>query len=246
MEDRVCLEGYTASLCCGSCKKERPEIKIVRNVFLNKIEITCGIHESLYFLPHKNQHESLSASKVFVFYLTMTQTRLIHHGNLCSSCIGPGPFALLSIARLLPTLRLFVAFSFTIRAKNLFPAAVFMRRAGNKSINSLKLSRSRTVGRRRVGRDGLGSRSRLGQSFFARATRSCLVSGMLDCLRIFLCISLSNLAKKSITSMLAGSLASSPICVLRVLNRRKNVSSDSLDAFLACTQSSPEVWTRWA
>ncbi len=142
MEDRVCFEGYTASLCCGSCRKERPETKMVCNVFSNKIEITCGIHESLYFLPHKNHHESLSASRILVFRLTMTRTKLIHYGNLGSSRTGPGPFALLSITRFLPSLRLFVVFSFTIRAKNLFPAAVFMRRAGNKSITLPRLSRS--------------------------------------------------------------------------------------------------------
>ncbi len=123
---RVSLEGYTASLCCGSCGKDRPETKMVCNVFSNKIVITCGIDERLYFLSHKNHHESLSASRVFLFRLTMTQTILIHRSNLCSSCIGPGPFALLSIARFLLTLRLFVAFSFTIGAKGPFPAALFI------------------------------------------------------------------------------------------------------------------------
>ena len=102
------------------------------------------------------------------------------------------------------------------------------------------------LGQIRIGRDGLGSRFRLGQSFFARATRSCFVSGMLDCLQNFCCIGSSNRAKKSITSILARLLTSFSICVLRLLNRRNNVSSDSLDAFLACTQSSHEVWTRWA
>ncbi len=112
---------------------------MVRNVFSNKIEITCGIHERLYFLTH---HESLSASRVFFFRLTMTRTRFIHRSNLCTSCIGPGPFALLSIARFLPILRLFVAFSFTIGAKDLFPAAVFIQKAGARSITSLRLERS--------------------------------------------------------------------------------------------------------
>ena len=102
------------------------------------------------------------------------------------------------------------------------------------------------VGRLRVGRDGLGSRSRLGQNFFARATRSCFVFGMLDCSRIFGCIDSSNPATKNITSILAGSLGSSPIYVLRVLNPWRNVSSHSLDAFLACTKSSYDEWTRWA
>ncbi len=142
MEDQALLEGYTASLCCGSCRKERPETKMVRKVFSNKIEITCGIHESLYFLPHKNHHESLSASRILVFCLTMTRTRLIHHGNLCSSCTWPGSFPLLRIARFLLTLRLFVAFSFKVGAKDLFPAALFMRRAGNKSIILPRLSTS--------------------------------------------------------------------------------------------------------
>ncbi len=116
---------------------------MVCNVFSNKIEITCGIDERRYYLSHKNHHESLSTSRVFLFRLTMTRTRLIHRGNLCSICIGPGPFALLSIARFLPTLRLFVAFSFTIRAKDLFPAAVFLQRARGRSITSLRLSGSR-------------------------------------------------------------------------------------------------------
>ena len=102
------------------------------------------------------------------------------------------------------------------------------------------------VGQVRFGRDGLGSQSRLSWNFFARATRSCFVSRMLDCLRIFCCIDSSNSAKKSLTSILAGLLASSPIYVLRVLNRRKNVLSDSLDAFLVGTQSNHEVLTRWA
>ena len=75
---------------------------------------------------------------------------------------------------------------------------------------------------------------------------SCFVSGMLHCLQIFHYIDLSNPAKKSINSILAGSLASSLICVLRVLNCQKNVSFDLLDAFLAFTQSSHEVLTRWA
>ncbi len=146
MEDRVSLEGYTASLCCGFERKEKPETKMVRNVFSNKIENTCGIHEGLYFLSHKNHHESLSASKVFLFRLTMTQTRLIHRSNLCSSCIEPVPFVLLSIAGFLPALRLFVAFSFIIGAKNLYPAVFFIQRAGGRSITLLKLSRSRRCG----------------------------------------------------------------------------------------------------
>ncbi len=142
MKDRVSLEGYTASLCCGFCRKEKPETKIVCNVFSNKIEITCGIHEGLYFLPHNNHHESLLASRILVLRLTITQTRLIHYSNLCSSCIGPGPFALLRIARFLPTLRLFVAFSFTIGAKDLFSAAILIRKAGDRSITLLRLSKS--------------------------------------------------------------------------------------------------------
>ncbi len=100
------------------------------------------------------------------------------------------------------------------------------------------------VGRGRVGKDASGSRSRLGRSFFARATRSCFVSGMLDCFWIFRCIGLFNPAKKSITSILAGSLASFLICVLRVLNCQKNVSSHILNAFLPYTQSNHEVLTR--
>ncbi len=85
----------------------------------------------------------MSAIRILVFCLTMIRTRLIDCGNLCSKSIRPGPFALLSIARFLRKLRLFVAFFFTIGAKNLFLAAVFIRRAGNKSITLLKLSRSR-------------------------------------------------------------------------------------------------------
>ncbi len=119
---------------------------MVRNVFLNKIKITLGIHKRLYFLSYKNHHESLLASRVFIFCLTMTRTRLIHRSNLWSSCIGPGPFALLSIAGFLPTLRLFVAFSFIIGAKDLFNAVVFIQRAGCRRITLLKLSRSRRCG----------------------------------------------------------------------------------------------------
>ncbi len=146
MEDWVSLERYTASLCYGSCRKERPETKMVSNVFLNKIEITYDIHEGLYFLSYKNHHQLLSASRVFLFRLTMTRTRLIHCSNLCSSCIGPDSFALLSIPGFLPTLRLFVVFSFTIGAKDLFPTAVFIQRAGSRSITSPRLSRSRWCG----------------------------------------------------------------------------------------------------
>ena len=142
MKNRVSFEGYTASLCGGSCMKKRPKTKMVYNVLLNKIEITCGIHKDLYFLPCKNHHESLLASKIFVFRLTMTQTRLIHFSNLCSSCIGPGFFALISIAGFLLILRLFVAFSFIIGAKDLFPTDVLMRRVGNRSIILLRLNRS--------------------------------------------------------------------------------------------------------
>ncbi len=142
MENRVCLEGYIASLYCGSCRKEKLETKMVRHVFLNKIEITYGIHEGLYFLPYKKHHESLSASRIFVFRLTMTRTRLIHCSLLCCSCIEPAFFMLLSIAGFLSTLRFFVAFSFTIGAKDLFPAPVFMRRAGDNCMTLLRLSRS--------------------------------------------------------------------------------------------------------
>ncbi len=140
MENRVSLEGYTASLCCGSCKKEKPKTKMVHNVLSNKIEITCGIHEALYFIPHKNHHESLSASRILVVRLTIIPLRLIYCCNICSSYVGPGFFTLLSIARFLPTLRFFVAFSFTIGAKDLCSSAVFMQRAGGMSINLLRLS----------------------------------------------------------------------------------------------------------
>ena len=143
MEDPVSLLEYTASLCCGSCRKQGPETITVRKVFLNKIEITRGIHKGLHFLPYKNYHESLSARKIFLLRLTITQTRLIHYSKLYSSCIEPGLFALLSIAVFLPTLRLYVV-SFTLEAKNLFPTALLMRRAGDRSINSLRLSRNRS------------------------------------------------------------------------------------------------------
>ncbi len=115
---------------------------MVRNVLSNRIEIICDIHKGLYFFHYKEQHEALLTSKIFVFRLTMTWTRLIHCKNLCPSCIRPGFFMLLSIARFLPILRLFILFSLTIGAKNLFPTAVFMQRAGNKSITLLRLSRS--------------------------------------------------------------------------------------------------------
>ncbi len=115
---------------------------MVRNVFSNKIEITCDIHEGLYFLPHKNNHESLSVSGILLFCLTMTWTRVSPRSNLCSNYIGPGLFALLSIARFLPILPFFVVFSFTIEAKTLFPAAVFIQKAGARSITSLRLERS--------------------------------------------------------------------------------------------------------
>ena len=49
------------------------------------------------------------------------------------------------------------------------------------------------IGGLRVGKDGVGSRSRLGRNFFAGATRSSFVSSMLYCLRIFCFISSSNL-----------------------------------------------------
>ena len=116
---------------------------MLRNIFSNKIEITCGIHESLYILPHKNHHESLSVSMILVFCLTMTWIRLIHYSDLCSSYIGPGLFVLLSIARFLLTFRLFVVFSFTIGAKNLFFPTVFTRWADGRSITLLRLSRMR-------------------------------------------------------------------------------------------------------
>ncbi len=134
MEDQVCLAEYIASLCFGSCRKERLETKMIRNVFSNKNEITCGIHQGLYCLAKKNHYESLSTSKINLLCLTMTQTRLIYCSNLCSSCIRSGFFALLSIAGFLPTLRLFVIFSFIIGAKDLFSTAVFMQRAGSNSI----------------------------------------------------------------------------------------------------------------
>ncbi len=142
MGDRVGLDGYTASLCGGSCRKNRLETKMVCNVFSNKIEITCSIHKGLYFMLYKNHHESLKASRILVFRLTMTWSRLIHCSNLRSSYVGPGLFALLSIAGFFLILRLFVAFSFTIGAKDLFSMAVHMRKVGDMSITLLKLSRS--------------------------------------------------------------------------------------------------------
>ncbi len=72
----------------------------------------------------------------------MTQTRLIYCSNQCSSCIGLGLIELLSIAEFLPTLRPFVAFFLTIGAKALFPTAVLMRKAGDKSITLLRLSKN--------------------------------------------------------------------------------------------------------
>ncbi len=171
MEDWVSLEGYTVSLCCGSCRKKRPETKMVCNVFSNKIEITCGIHKGLYFLSHKNHHASLSASRVFFFRLTMTWTRLIHRINLCSSCIGPGPFALLSIAGFLPTLRLFVAFSFTIGAKDLFPAVVSIQRAGGRSITSLRLSRSTRCGTSTRRQEWNGLTIKVGSELFCKSNQ---------------------------------------------------------------------------
>ncbi len=115
---------------------------MVRQVFSNRIEITCVIYESLFFLPYKNLHEPLSSSRIIVLRPKMTLTRVIHCSNLYSRCIGPGFFALLSITGFLPTLRLFVAFSFTIGANDLFSAAVFMWKVGNKSIILLRLRRS--------------------------------------------------------------------------------------------------------
>ncbi len=142
IEDLVSLKEYTVHLCFSSCKKEKQETMIFRNVLSNKIEITCGIHKGLYFLLYKNHHESLSASLIFVFRLTVTPTRLIHCSNLCSSCIRPGLFAWLSIAGFRLTFRLFVTFSFTIRAKDLFLTAVFMQRVDDRSTILLRLSRS--------------------------------------------------------------------------------------------------------
>ncbi len=142
MEDQISLEEYTASLCCGSLRNEKLETNMVQNVYSNRIEITCDIHKSLYFLPYKNHHESLPARRVFVHRLTMTWTRLIHCSNLCSSSIGLGFFALLSLAGFLLTLRLFVASSFTIGAKYLFSTVVLMQESDDRSINWLKLSRS--------------------------------------------------------------------------------------------------------
>ncbi len=143
MKDQVSLEKYTASLCCGSCGKQRPETKMVCNVLSNTIEIICSIYKGLYFLLNKNHQKSLSVSRIFVFCLTMTQTRLIYCSNLYSNSIGPGLFALLSIAGFLPTLHLFVAFSFTMGAKDHFSTDVLMRKAGDRSITSLRLSRNR-------------------------------------------------------------------------------------------------------
>ncbi len=170
----------------------------------------------------------------------MTRTILIHYGNLGSSCIGsscigsscirPGPFALLSIARFLQTLRLFVAFSFTIGGKVLFPVAVFIRKAGNMSITSLRLSRSRSCRTRTHWQGWFGLTIQVGSELLCKGNQIILcfwLSGMLNCSRIFCCIGSSNPAKKSITSILAGLLASSPISVWRVLNRRRNLSSDS-------------------
>ena len=98
------------------------------------------------------------------------------------------------------------------------------------------------VRRVRVGTDGLGSRSRLSLSFFAGAIRSLFVSGPLDCLRIFCYIGLSTPTKKRMTSILALSLLLSQICILRVLNRRWKVSSDSLNTNLPYTNKAIRYW----
>ncbi len=60
---------------------------------------------------------------------------------------------LLSIAGFLPIFRLFVASSFTIRAKNLFSAALLMQKAGDRCINSLRLNQS---GKNRTRMNGQG------------------------------------------------------------------------------------------
>ena len=185
MEDRVSLEGYTFNLCCSSCRKKRPKTEMVCNVLSNKIEITRSIHKGLYFLPYKNHHESLLASEIFVFCLTMTQTRLIYYSQLCSGCIGLGLFALLSIARFLSTLRLFVTFSFIKRAKTSSSQQFSCKKLATRVLLCSGWAEIEGVEWVHVGRDSLGSRSRLGRSFFVKATRSCLVSDMFDCLRIF-------------------------------------------------------------
>ena len=115
---------------------------MVCNFFSNMIEIICCLNKGLFFLPHKNNHESLSANRIFVLCLTMTQTRFILCCNLCFSCIKLGLFVLLSIAGFLSTLLLFVALFFTIWAKELFPTAFLMQIASNRSITLLRWSRT--------------------------------------------------------------------------------------------------------
>ncbi len=241
MEDRICLDGDTSTLYCGSCRKEKPETKMAHNVPSNKIEITCGIHEDLYFLPYKNHHESFSASKIFVLRRTMTQTRLIHRSNLCSSGIGPDVL-LVSQDFFWHCASPWHFFS-PWEQKTSFLRPSSCKKLATRSSLCSSWAKVEGVGQVRFSKDGLGSPSRLGQSFFARATSSCFVYGMLDFLQIFFCIGLSNPAKKSITFIPAGSLASSPICVLRVWNCWKNLSSDSLDGFWLAPNQALKYWS---
>ncbi len=95
-----------------------------------------------------------------------------------------------------------------------------------------------------ISKKNLSSQFRFGQSFFATATKSHWVSGMSDCLQILRYISLSYQVKNSMISIFTASWTSFPICVLWGLKRQKNVSSDSLDIFLAFIQYSYSVYTR--
>ena len=114
---------------------------VTRSLYIHSGSYTCGILEGLYFLSDKNNHKSLSAGKILVLCLRMTQTRLIHCSNLCSSCIGLGSLCCLAsrnFFRHCASLYLF----FTMGAKNFFLSAFLMQKACHKSITSFTLSKS--------------------------------------------------------------------------------------------------------
>lgn len=131
---QVSVKKNTISFCYNSCRKKKLEIKIVCNVFLNKIKVTCIINKGLNLFFHKNYYKLLLLRTIFIFQLTITRTSLFYYNKLYSSCIKPKFFVLLSIARFFLTLHLFIAFFLIIRAENFFFVIVLIKKASNKSI----------------------------------------------------------------------------------------------------------------
>ena len=129
-------------------EKEKLKTKMEHNIFSNNIEITCSIHKGLYFLVCTSFYKSSSASRIFMIYLKLINTRLSYWNYSYSDGIWSSLFVLLSIASFFLTLRLFVSRFTTIISQSFFSIAVPIARASWKSFLFSKTIKNRGLGSR--------------------------------------------------------------------------------------------------